>query len=116
MLIFTGIICRKNINILSVVILLLMQSTWESLAWHYHIDDIIVKIMLYISAFVMMYYLRHDWVIKILLPTLSLVIVSEIYWYLTNYSAPGVYWHIWLMASNLLSRERTFGKSGLGDL
>jgi hypothetical protein len=46
MLIFTGIICRKDINIVSVVILLLLQLTWESLAWHYLINENFVKIIL----------------------------------------------------------------------
>jgi hypothetical protein len=59
MLIFTGIICRKDINIVSVVILLLLQLTWESLAWHYLINENFVKIILYMCAFVMMYYFRH---------------------------------------------------------
>jgi hypothetical protein len=115
MLIFTGIICRKDINVVSVVILLLLQLTWESLAWQYLINENIVKITLYISAFGMMYYFRHDWVVKILLPTLSLVIASEIYWYLTNYSAPEIYWHIWIMASNLLVRYLIFIRVGIVD-
>jgi hypothetical protein len=115
MLIFTGIICRKDINIVSVVILLLLQLTWESLAWHYLLSENLIKIILYSSAFWMMYYFRHDWVIKIILPILLLVIVSEIYWYKINYSAPEIYWHIWIMASNLFVRYLIFIRVGIVD-
>jgi hypothetical protein len=115
MLIFTGIICRKDINVVSVVILLLLQLIWESLAWQYLINENFVKIILYMCAFGMMYYLRHDWVVKIILPTLILVIVSEIYWYLTHYSAPEIYWHIWIMVSNLLVRYLIFIRVGIVD-
>jgi hypothetical protein len=115
MLIFTGIICRKNINIVSVVILLLLQLLWEGLIWQPPIDTDFVKIFVYACAFGMTYYLRHDWVVKIILPTLILAIVSETYWYLTNYSSPEIYWHIWIMASNLLLRYLIFIRVGIVD-
>jgi hypothetical protein len=115
MLIFTGIICRKDINIVSVVILLLLQLTWESFAWYYLLNENFIKIILYTSAFWMMYYFWHDWVVKIILPTLVLVTISEIYWYQINYSSPEIYWHIWIMVSNLLIRYLIFIRVGIVD-
>ena len=115
MLIFTWIVCRKDINVVSVVILLLLQLTWESLAWHYLLDGYFVKTILYLIAFGMIYYFRHDWVVKIILPTVVLVTASEIHWYITDYSAPEIYWHIWIMISNLLVRYLIFCRVGIVD-
>jgi hypothetical protein len=115
MLIFTGIICRKNINIVSVVILLVLQLLWEYLGWKILLNNEFVKIVFYLCVFGMAYYFRYDWVINIILLTLTLAVVSEIYWYLTDYSAPEIFWHILLMASNLLLRDLIFSRVGIID-
>lgn len=115
MLIFTGIVCRNDINVVSVVILLLLQLVWESLAWHFLLDNYFVKTFLYLISFGLMYYFRHDWVVKIILPTVVLVTASEIHWYITDYSAPEIYWHIWIMISNLSVRYLIFCRVGIVD-
>jgi hypothetical protein len=110
MLIFTGYVCRKNINVLSVVVILVLQLIWESLGWKIITNDYYFKLVLYALAFWLTYFFKYDWVVKVILPSLVLVSASEIYWYATDYPSPEIYWHIWIMISNLLVRHLIFSR------
>jgi hypothetical protein len=114
-LIFTAVICRKNINVLSVLIILFAQLSMEELAWLYRSDSYVVKIILYSTVIWFAYYFRYDWVAKAIFYIVILVIFSEVYWYLTDYPPPQFYWHIWIMLSNLLVRYFLFSRVSLLD-
>jgi hypothetical protein len=114
-LIFTAFVCRSNINVVSVVVILIIQLVWEELAWLYQQDNYVVKSILYSSSLWIVYYFRHDWVIKIILPSVVLVSAAEIYWVLSDYQAPKIYWNIWIMISNLFVRNLLFSRVSFVD-
>jgi hypothetical protein len=108
LLIFTGLVCRKDINVVSVIIILVLQLMWEGLAWNILGDENLVKVILYLTALYAAFYFRYDWLAKIVATIVIIASVSEVYWHLNDYSAPEIYWYIWIMISNLLIRHLVF--------
>lgn len=115
LLIFTGIICRRDINVVSLIIILVLQLIWESLAWNLLVDENFIKVMLYLSALCITFYFRYDWLAKVVATVLLVASVSELYWYAKNYDAPEIYWYIWIMISNLLIRHLIFCRVSFVD-
>jgi hypothetical protein len=115
LLIFTGIVCRKDINVVSVIIILVLRMMWDLLAWNLLIDENLVKVTLYLTALYVSYYLRYDWLAKIVATVVIVASASELYWYSINYSAPEIYWYIWIMISNLLIRYLVFCRVSFVD-
>lgn len=115
MLVFTAAVCFRNINIISVLAIILLQRCIEELAWFGLENAYTIKELLYCLALVVTFYLRFDPLAKIVAATLLLVIGAEIYWYATDYPAPEIYWHVSLMIINLFSRYLIFSRLALVD-
>jgi hypothetical protein len=115
LLIFTGFVCRKDINVVSLIIILVLQLIWESLAWKLFVDHNLIKIFLYFSALFTVFYFRYDWLAKIVALVVFFASASELFWYFNNYSAPEIYWYIWVMISNLLIRHLIFCRVSFVD-
>lgn len=109
-LIFALVVCRTNINVVSVVVIILIQLALEHLAWMFLSENYFIKCLLYSAAFWAAYSYRYDWVIKTIVPITILVSVSEVFWYVTDYPAPQIYWHIAIMISNLITRYLLFSR------
>jgi hypothetical protein len=109
-LIFTLIICRNNIDIVSLLAIIFLQRIMQELAWSSLSDGVILKELLYSLAIVMMYTLRYDPLVKWLAAILALTICAEIYWYITDYPAPELYWQIILLLSCLFTRYMIFSR------
>jgi hypothetical protein len=115
LLIFTGVICRKDINVVSVIIILVLQLMWEGLAWNILVDENLVKVIFYLAALYAVFYFRYDWLAKMVATIVIIATVSEVYWYLNDYSAPEIYWYIWIMISNLFIRHLVFCRVSFVD-
>ncbi len=106
-LIFTAIVCRHDINVVSVITLLLAQALLSELVWlllsHYSLKPMIILL-----AIISVYYFRHDKIVRLIGPILLLVSVTEIYWFLTDYPSPKTCWYLWLIISGLLMRHLLF--------
>lgn len=114
-LIFTAVICYRNINIVSVLLIILLQRCIEEMAWFGLENAITIKELLYLLAIAVTFYLRFDPIAKCVAAILALVISAEIYWYIVDYPAPEIYWHVTLMISNLFSRYLIFSRLALVD-
>ena len=109
-LIFTAIVCRHDINVVSITTIILLQLSMEELVWLYFLDNNIFKIPLYIVGFGVAYFFRYDWVSKVVIPTLLIISVIEIYWWFIEYDAPKIFWHVWIIISNLTVRFCIFSR------
>jgi hypothetical protein len=115
LLVFTGLVCRKDINVVSVIIILVLQLLWENLAWNLFVDENLVKVTLYLAALYAAYYFRYDWLAKMVATIVIIASICEIYWYSNNYNAPEIYWYTWIMISNLLIRYLVFCRVSFVD-
>ncbi|TRY29436.1 hypothetical protein [Aliiglaciecola sp. M165] len=94
-LIFTAVICRKNINVLGVVVILVAQRLVEETAWS--ISELeykdIIKAAFYFFAIAIYWKVKYDNASRILLIALFAAIASEFYWIYTKQNAPEIYWY-----------------------
>lgn len=109
-LVFTAVICRNNVNVLGVVIILVIQRLVEETAWSISELDYqtIIKAAFYFLALLSCWAFWYDIIAKLLLSVLILSIGSEFYWIYTQASAPEIYWYVGLIASNLFVRHLIF--------
>jgi hypothetical protein len=114
-LIFTGLVCKKDINVVSIITVLIFQLIWESLAWNILVDENPAKVLFYLTAFYTVYCLRYDWLAKIAVTVVFIASLSELYWYFNDYSAPEIYWSILIMVSNILIRHLVFYRVSFVD-
>lgn len=110
LLIFTAIICRKNVNVLGVTLILLCISGGNEIAWL--ISDIdyptAVKLLFYSIGIAAYLIVRYDKVSNLLALSLLLCFASEAYWLLIDKTPPELHWYIFIQASNLFTRHLLF--------
>jgi len=114
-LIFTAIVCRNNINIVSIVLILFIQLALNQVVWFALSEHYLVVIFFHVLALWTIYQFKYDWVAKIMLLSVIIVITSEVYWFFTDYPRPQISWYIWLMTSNLFVRYLIFIRVGIVD-
>jgi hypothetical protein len=112
-LIFTAAVCRKNINIVSILVIILLQRLIEESAWSWLQNIYIIRELIYCIALATVVYLWFDPISKLASAVLILLIGAEIYWYITDYPAPELYWHTTLLLTNLLTRYMIFSRTSI---
>lgn len=100
-LIFTAIVCRENINVVSVVVIILIYAIATEIAWLVLSDISSFKFLLYFLLLLACYICRLDKITKIIFPVIILMLATDAYWYFTNYSSPKTIWYMWLIISTL---------------
>ena len=119
-LIFTGIVCRKDINVIGVVVILFIERLVDELLWFSlveHFYNILhVKVMIYIALAYVIYKLWFDGMTKIALPCLIASVLAEIYWiYIAYENIPGIYWYNIVISLSLMVRFLLFSRINLTD-
>tara|TARA_R110000772_G_scaffold255930_1_gene372273 strand:- start:343 stop:1053 length:711 start_codon:yes stop_codon:yes gene_type:complete len=114
-LLFTGFVCRKDINVIGIVVIILMQHILEEFAWIYLSNSELVKSFIYIACLFLAYRLRHDKIAKFVFVFIIAVVGIELYWYVTEYVAPQIYWHMSLIGLNLLVRNLIFSRVSISE-
>lgn len=116
-LIFTAFICRKNINVLGVVIILLIVSAINEVAWV--VSEIeyptIIKILFYILGISIYLMVRYDKVSKLLAVSLIISLCSELYWIIIDKTPPELHYYIFTQATYLFTRHLLFYRVSYTD-
>lgn len=107
-ILFTAILCRKDVNVLSVVAIIFLQHIIEEFAWLYLPSSYMVKGLIYITGFWLVYYFWYDWTSKILLLCLILGVSSETYWFVIEYEPPQTFWYICIIMVCISIRHLVF--------
>jgi len=109
-LIFTAVVCRKNINVLGVVMIMVLQRLLEETAWSISELDQqqIIKPVFYLLSILACWKIKYDNVSKILLFILVCSIGSEFYWIYSETKAPQIYWYVALSSLCLFIRHLIF--------
>ncbi len=109
-LIFTAVVCRKNINVLGVVVVLLLQRLLEEAAWSISLLDfqLVVKASFYFLAIFAYWKIKYDQVAKVLLAALIISLCAEFYWLYQSQKAVEIYWYVGILASSLFIRHLIF--------
>ncbi|GAA6185224.1 hypothetical protein NBRC116595_24720 [Aliiglaciecola sp. NS0011-25] len=109
-LVFTAIVCRKNVNVLGVVIILVIQRLVEETAWS--ISELefadLIKASFYLLSIAVYWKIKYDKASRLLLLGLIISLSAEFYWILNQQLAPEIYWYITLQSSYLFARHLFF--------
>ncbi|MFT6776093.1 MAG: hypothetical protein ACJAV1_000002 [Paraglaciecola sp.] len=112
-LIFTAIICKKNLNVIGIVLIIAIHQILAESAWFLlHKGDItspfFIGILFYSVAFYAYCKFRHDPVSKLLLVSLIIALASELYWFIENKNSAYLHWYVMVLIINLLTRHFIF--------
>ncbi|WP_339721431.1 hypothetical protein [uncultured Paraglaciecola sp.] len=107
-ILFTAILCRKDVNVLSVIAIIFLQHIIEEFAWLYLPSSYLIKGLVYITGFWLVYYFWYDWTSKILLLCLILGISTEVYWYVIGYEPPQTFWYVCIIMICISIRHLVF--------
>lgn len=92
-LIFVGFFCRKNVNVLCVVLIIFAGRIMDEAGYHFIIpSDLFIKILCYPALAYFLYRFRHDELSKLAAIIFIACLTSELYWLLIGYQAPEVMW------------------------
>lgn len=107
-ILFTAILCRKDVNVLSVIVIIFLQHLVEELAWLYIPDSYQIKALVCIVGFWLVHYLWYDWASKILLLCLVSWVSTEIYWFMVEYDPPQTFWYLCIIMICISIRHLVF--------
>jgi len=101
-LIFVGVICRKEVNMLSVVVIVLASQVMSEAGFNI-LDkpDVFVKLFVYPALIYAIYNVRGSFLDWLVFPVVGMSIVAEIYWFIVGYNPPEIIWHLYLITLNM---------------
>ena len=114
-LIFTAVICRKDVDVLGVILIIFLTRAVEELVWLHLNESGFIKILIYLACLSISFYLRHNWASKIFLGVSLLTSFIEIYWLSIEYDPPEIYWNMILVAITLISRNLIFSRVSITE-
>lgn len=103
-LVFAAWLCRKEWNLLSIIIIVALERVVEEIAWINLTNEYAIKLPLYFLCSYLIYKCCYDALKWYCLGCLALVFSSEIYWLMTDYSPPEIYWHVYYLTQALVVR------------
>ena len=107
-IVFTAILCRQDVNVLSVIAIIFLQHIIEEFAWLYLPSSYIIKVLVYIFGFWLVYYFWYDWTSKILTLCLILGVSTEVYWFVIEYDPPQTFWYVCIIMICISMRHLVF--------
>lgn len=95
-------------NIVSIAIIFLLERFFEEVVFFFS-TYLYIKPLIYLLSLWLIKVFWYDPLIRrIILPTIIICIISEIYWYLTGHIAPKIYYYIAMMSLNIITRHLIF--------
>ena len=103
-LIFACWLCRKEWNLLTVIAIIALERIVEEIAWLNLNNEYLVKLPLYCLCTYVIYKFSQGAFRWYCFVCVGMVYSSEIYWTLTNYDGPEIYWHVYYLSQTLVIR------------
>lgn len=104
-------VCRHNVNVLGVVVILLLERLLEESLWLSLENSLWLKCIIYPLLLAICLRLRYDGMFTLAMSCLLASIAAECYWYASDYAnTPGIYWYNIIICQNLLVRYLIFSR------
>lgn len=98
----------KNANIISIALIFLFERFFEEVVFFFS-TYLYIKPLIYLSSLWLIKMFWYDPLIRrVILPTIITCILCEIYWFITNYSAPRIHSYIAMLLLNMITRHLIF--------
>jgi hypothetical protein len=95
---------RKDIDITSVIFLLVVGRLIEDIIFYTSKLNPLFIVSAYTLCAYCIYTFDRDKLRLVAASAFAIAITAQIYWYLTNYQAPEIYWQIYIINFSLLTR------------
>lgn len=105
-----GLICFNihNANIISIALIFLFERSLEEIVF-FSSSYLFIKPLIYLLSLWLIKLFWYDKLIRrVILPTVIICIISEIYWCLTDYKAPRIHSYIAMLMLNMATRHLIF--------
>lgn len=100
-----AIIFRHDRNLLSLLLIIVAEKAIEEITWQLFDNILLIKIPLYIFLLTIVPRFSSGWLRVYLLLFVGSAITAEIYWYITGYSAPWIFWQVWMCVLAVIARR-----------
>ncbi len=97
-----------NANIISIALIFLLERFLEEGVF-FSSSYLFIKPLIYLLSLWLIKQFWYDSLIRrIILPTIIICVICEVYWYTTDYNAPKIYYYIAMMSLNIITRHLIF--------
>lgn len=97
-----------NANIISIALIFLLERFLEEIVF-ISSSFLFIKPLIYLLSFGLIKLVWYDKLVRrVILPTLVICIITEIYWYLTGYNAPRMHSYVAMLMLNMVTRHLIF--------
>tara|TARA_R110002167_G_scaffold3583_4_gene17370 strand:- start:11139 stop:11867 length:729 start_codon:yes stop_codon:yes gene_type:complete len=97
-----------NANIISIALIFLLERFFEEIIF-FSSSYLFIKPLIYLLSLWLIKLFWYDKLIRrIILPTVLMCIIGEIYWYLIDYNAPRMHSYIAMLMLNMVTRHLIF--------
>ena len=109
-LVFTAFICRHNVNVIGVILIILVQRLLEEGGWFILTSDvdILARLGFYIFASACIFKFKHDNLSRLLILAFLIAISCEVYWAIANLKPSAIHWFVFALTLNLATRYLIF--------
>jgi hypothetical protein len=98
----------RNANTVSIVLIILCERFLEEIIFLTS-SNVVSKPLIYLLSLFLVKKLWYDFLSKrLILPTITICILCEIYWYATSYSPPKIHSYIAMLILNMITRHFIF--------
>jgi len=98
----------SNANIISLALIFLLERFLEEVVF-FSSSYLVIKPLIYLLSLWLIKMFWYDPLIRrIISPTIALCIICEMYWYVTDYSAPRIHSYIAMLLLNMITRHLIF--------
>ena len=102
---FIAILCYRDINILGVLALSVIVHLIINIAWLFISDALLNKALIYLMLMITLWLLKEEDHRSYITAILAASLLSELYWFITDYNAPRLHWYCLLINLNMLLRH-----------
>lgn len=104
-LLIIAISFKKDINLLGVTLIIIVERVFEESAYFIIVNSFSLKALTYIACVYALYLRRNDTLFYPIAISLSIIIPTEIYWWMSDYAFLNIHWYVFLIALNLFVRK-----------
>ena len=109
-LVFAAIVCYRNVNVVGVLIIIVIQRVLEETAWFLLNTEFVisVKLLFYILSAYACFHFKYDPLSKLLFACIALALSTEIYWFIYGGDTRAIHWFVATVTMALYIRHLIF--------
>lgn len=105
---FVVLLSRNNINIAGIVLIIIAGKFIDEAGWHLLDDNLPSRLFVYLSMLATIVIIKEEEYRKPVAILFFLSLCSEIYWLVSGYDGPEIYWHLFEVTLLILVRHYVF--------